>query len=113
MKQANLTTVLLGIIAASLTAIAIRPYVTPAPAQAQTMLGHEFYIEPGVQMLRLPTGDGQVWGKMMIDLRTGQIWGFPTYTTDPYPSPPNLSDPRPTTSHPFRMGKFAFEDTDK
>jgi hypothetical protein len=106
-----LTNFLLFTIAIALIAIAVRPYIYPAPAQAQSMSANSLYIEPGVQMLRAPNGSGQVYGKMVVDLRTGKIWGFPTGTLDAYPS--NPMDNKPTTSHPFALGKFAFEDIDK
>jgi hypothetical protein len=93
-----------------LVAIAVRPYIEPAPVAAESLPAHSFYVEPGVQMLRYPDGTGQVYGKVMVDLRTGKIWGFPTGTPDPYPS--NLLDSKPTTSRPFALGKFAFEETD-
>jgi hypothetical protein len=92
-------------------AIAVRPYVDPAPALAQSASAHVFYIEPGVQMLRYPDGTGQVYGKVVVDLRSGKVWGFPTGTLDPYPS--NPLDSKPTTSKPFALGKFAFDDTEK
>jgi hypothetical protein len=47
----------------------------------------------------------------VVDMRTGKVWGFPTFGTDNYPV--NLADSKPRTSHPFVLGKFAFEDTDK
>ena len=47
----------------------------------------------------------------MVDMRTGKVWGFPTFGTDAYPV--NLADSKPKTSHPFVLGKFALEDIDK
>jgi hypothetical protein len=102
---------LLSLIAIALTAIAVRPYFDPAPALAQSGAERSLYIEPGVQMLRPPDGSGQVYGKVVVDLRTGKIWGFPTGTLDPYPS--NPMDNKPVTSRPFALGKFAFEEIDK
>ncbi len=113
MSNDPLTKTLLAVIAIAGTAIAVRPYIAPAPAQAQAQSGlaHPFYIEPGVQMLRQPGGSSQLYGRVVVDLRTGKIWGFPTYNLDPYPS--NPLEGKPITSHPFLLGKFAFEDTDK
>jgi hypothetical protein len=111
MKQNTLTNILLGLIAIALVAIAIRPYLSPTPAHAQSTSAHAFYIEPGVQMLRAPDGSGQVYGKVFVDLRTGKVWGFPTGTLDPYPS--NPMDSKPSTSRPFALGRFALEDADK
>ena len=111
MRNGAVTNSFLLVIAIALSAIAVRPYLDPAPAEAQSASPHAFYIEPGVQMLRYPDGSGQVYGKMVVDLRTGKIWGFPTGTPDPYPSSP--IDSKPSVSRPFVLGKFAFEETDK
>jgi hypothetical protein len=111
MTKAAATNVLLLVIAVALIAIAVRPYIDPAPTRAQTTSAHPFYIEPGVQMLRMPDGSGQVYGKVVVDLRNGKIWGFPTGSPDPYPSYPMNN--KPPVSRPFALGKFAFEDTDK
>ena len=104
------STLLLCVIAAATTAIAIHPYVAPPAAEAQSN-SRNFYIEPGVQMLRSPDGRTQVYGKVVIDLRTGKIWGFPTGTLDPYPS--NPVENKPVTTRPMELGRFAFEDIEK
>ena len=106
-----LTNALLGVIAMALVVIAARPYVSPVPVAADSSAAHAFYIEPGVQMLRYPDGTGQVYGKVVVDLRSGKIWGFPTGTTDSYPSYP--LDSKPAVSKPVALGRFAFEDTEK
>ena len=111
MTKAAVTNFLLLVIAVAVIAIAVRPYIAPVPAEAQTTSAHPFYIEPGVQMLRKPDGSGQVFGKVVVDLRNGKVWGFPTGSPDPYPSHPMNN--RPPVSRPFELGKFAFEDTDK
>jgi hypothetical protein len=108
-KRDVLTQVLLLVIAVALVAIAARPYVSPAPAEAQSVSAYPFYIEPGVQMLVAPDGSKQVYGKVVVDLRNGNVWGFPTLTMNPYPS--NAMDNKPQVSRPFSLGKFAFEDT--
>jgi hypothetical protein len=101
---------LLSVIAIALVAIAIRPYIAPGAAHAQST-AYPVYIEPGVQMLKKSDGSKQVYGRMVVDLRTGKIWGFPTMTTDPYPF--NALSSKPETSRPFELGRFAFEDMDK
>jgi hypothetical protein len=111
MRKDAVTNSLLLVIAVALVAIALRPYINPAPAQAQSVSAHAFYIEPGVQMLRAPDASAQVYGKVVVDMRTGKVWGFPTLSPDPYPS--NVVDMKPPTSHPFVLGKFAFEDVEK
>jgi len=52
-----------------------------------------------------------VLGKVVVDLRTGKVWGFPTMTSDPYPS--SVTQTAPQTSHPFVLGKFVLADMDK
>jgi hypothetical protein len=111
MKKDSLTTLLLLLIAMALIAIAIRPYVAPETVQAQSGSAYPYYIEPGTQLLRSPDGTKQVYGRVIVDMRTGKIWGFPTIGQDVYPY--NSVDPKPQTSHPFYLGKFAFEDADK
>ncbi len=105
------TNILLLLIAASLVVIAVRPYVRPQPAQAQSSMPYPLYIEPGTQMLRAPDGSKQVYGRVMIDMRTGKVWGFPTGSTDVYPT--NALSSKPQTSHPFFLGRFALEDVEK
>ena len=110
-KKDALTNVLLGVIAMALIVIAVRPYVSPVSVAADSSAAHAFYIEPGAEMLRKPDGTTQVYGKVMVDMRTGKIWGFPTGTVDPYPSYP--LDSKPSVSMPFALGRYAFEDTEK
>jgi hypothetical protein len=110
MKKDAVTNFLLLLIAVALIVMAIRPVLQPRPAEAQSLSAYPFYIEPGVQMLRDPKG-GQIYGKVVIDLRNGKIWGFPTGSLDPYPT--NVVDNKPQTSHPYLMGYYAFDETDK
>jgi hypothetical protein len=62
-------------------------------------------------MLRAPDGSRQVYGRVVVDMRTGKVWGFPTTTTDTYPT--NAMETKPQVSHPFALARFAFEDTEK
>ena len=109
MTSERTTHILLAIIAVALTTVAIRPLVHPERAAAQVM-GNEdpFYVEPGVYMLRVPTG-GQVLGKVMVNLRTGNVWGFPTTSNDPYPMSP--IENKQQVSHPIPLGRFALAET--
>ncbi|MGO8793796.1 MAG: hypothetical protein ACLQLC_03150 [Candidatus Sulfotelmatobacter sp.] len=102
---------LLLVTSVSLGAIALRPYVAPPAAEAQSAEVHPFYVEPGTYMLREPNGSSQVLGKVMIDLRNGNVWGFPTLTREPYPT--TGSQTTPQTSHPFLLGKFALSEAEK
>jgi hypothetical protein len=111
MRKDTLTNTLLALIAVALIVIAVRPYIAPAPAQAQSAAPYPFYIEPGVQMLHRAGVTENIYGRVVIDMRSGKIWGFPTGTIDTYPS--NSLDEKPVTSHPLYLGKFAFEEIEK
>jgi len=108
MKTTTTTNLLLLMITLALLAIALRPYIAPAPVQAESATSYPFYIEPGTQMLRAPDGSKQVYGRVVVDLRNGNVWGFPTFAADEYPI--NSAGTTPPTSHPFLLAKFAFGD---
>jgi hypothetical protein len=107
----NITNILLLVIAVALVAIAIEPYIKPRPAQAQVMADYPLYFEPGVFLLRAPDGTSQIYGKVVVDLRSGKIFGFPTYGQQPYPI--DITTTKPITSRPIVLGRFALEDTDR
>ncbi|HUV97020.1 MAG TPA: hypothetical protein VMV98_06080, partial [Acidobacteriaceae bacterium] len=96
----------------------LKPLRQPHPAQAQeqttptqTTASDPLYIEPGTVMLRSLDGNTQVFGKMVVDLNTGSIWGFPTLTGQPYPV--DISSTKPPVSHPMFLGTFAFGDINR
>lgn len=99
------TKIVLTAIALLLAAIAFRPLRNPMPALADTV-SSSLYIEPGVYMLRAPNGLQQQLGKVVVDLRTGSVWGFPTGSGDPYPV--SVTSSEPPVSAPFLLGKFDF-----
>jgi len=107
MRREKLTLVLLLIIAVAFVALAVQPLFSPRTAGAQSTV-YPFYIEPGSELLRAPDGTSQVYGKVVIDMRNGKIWGFPTLAPQSYPS--NGLQNKPPTSRPFELGRFAFED---
>ena len=110
MKTDWLVKFLLLVIAVSLAAIALRRYVVPPAVIAQSVEAQALYVEPGTVMLRAPDGSRNVLGKVVIDLRNGNVWGFPTLQQGPYPAATNSAL---STSHPFLLGKFALEDMNK
>jgi hypothetical protein len=102
---------LLLVIALLLGVIAVRPYMAPPAVSAQSFAPPIFFVEPGVTMLRAPDGSQQVLGKVVIDMRNGNVWGFPTLSHEPYPiAGPSSNVP---TSHPFLLGKFSLSDMEK
>ncbi len=108
MKPQNTTTVLLSTIALLLFALVARPLWSPQPVSAQAAVPSSLHFEPGVYMLRAADGRQQVLGRVAINLRTGNVWGFPTLSQDPYPGNPLESKAK--TSHPFLLGRFAVEE---
>ncbi len=89
-----------------LSVIAVRPYLIPQRVEAQSSGRYDFYIEPGTYMIRAPGGSRQVLGKVAVDMKTGDVWGFPTLSADPYPS--DVTKPEPPTSKPIYLGKYDF-----
>lgn len=110
MSNHKATNILLFIIALALSAIAARPFFAPHRAQAATE-SYPLYVEPGVTMLRAPDGTSNLYGKVMIDLSTGNVWGFPTLNQGPYPI--DMNSTKPPVSHPILLGNFALQDTAK
>ncbi|MFZ0518727.1 MAG: hypothetical protein WBG23_05485 [Acidobacteriaceae bacterium] len=111
MKNPATTNILLLVIAVALIAIALKPLRQPPPARAQTQNLAPLYIEPGTQLIRAPDGSQNVYGKMVVDLSTGRIWGFPTLNGEPYPV--DTSTTKPPVSHAIFLGTFAFSDMSK
>lgn len=110
MKNSATTNFLLLVIAVALIAIVLKPLRQPPPAKAQSEMAAPFpvYIEPGTQMIRAPDGSQNVYGKMVVDLETGNVWGFPTLSSSPYPV--DISSTKPPVSHAIFLGTFAFGD---
>lgn len=99
------TTFLLTLIAFFLGLIALRPMASPGVVSAQTDR-LSLYIEPGTTVIRNPDGLQQVEGKVVIDMKTGDIWGFPTLSGAPYPV--DMTHATPPTSAPIYLGRFDF-----
>ncbi len=99
------TKLVLTVIALLLGVIAFRPVIRPASIQAQSDYSH-LYVEPGTTTVRRPDGTQQVEGKMVIDLRNGDIWGFPTMYGTPYPV--DIAHSQPPVSAPIYLGRFDF-----
>jgi hypothetical protein len=96
------TKIVLTVIALALGVIAVRPFLEPAPVRAQA--NSRFYVEPGNTLIRKPGGDSQGQGRLMIDLETGDVWGFPTYNDLPYPV--DFINSAPPVTKGIYLGKF-------
>jgi hypothetical protein len=110
MHPDRFTKAVLLVIAILLGVLTLRPVFQPAPvrAQAQSEDGYPFYVEPGYTTIRKTDGTAQMLGKVVIDMRNGDIWGFPTLTTSPYPI--DSAQTKPPKSYPMYLGRFMFED---
>jgi hypothetical protein len=111
MKADRFSKTMLVVIAVLLGMIALRPIAQPVPVRAQAEDGYPFYVEPGYTMLRKPDGTAQMYGKVVIDMRTGDIWGFPTLNQSPYPI--DSSQTKPPKSSPMYLGKFMFNEASR
>ncbi|HEY1732673.1 MAG TPA: hypothetical protein VGG15_13025 [Terriglobales bacterium] len=108
MEQDRITKSLLIVIAALLAILAFHPVLQPAPVRAQAEEAYPFYVEPGYTTIRKPDGSAQMYGKVVIDMRSGDIWGFPTLAQSPYPIDP--VHPKPPKSSPMYLGKFMLDE---
>jgi hypothetical protein len=100
------TKCVLTAIALLLAVIALRPIARPSPVAAASGDYSYLYVEPRVTALRKPDGTGQMQGKVFIDMRNGDIWGFPTLSGAPYPV--DTTSTVPPVSEPMYLGKFDF-----
>src|ERR1051326_2229121 len=99
----------LTVIAVLLGVLVFRPWMQqwmqPQAVRAESNYSY-LYIEPGHTLLRKPDGMTQVEGKVVIDQRNGDIWGFPTLSGSPYPV--DTTKDKPPISEPMYLGKFDF-----
>ncbi len=90
------TKTILTIIAALLAVLALQNTTAPVSVQAQSN-GRNLYVEPGLTTMRNPDGPSEVQGKLMIDLSSGEVWGFPMVLT---------SSNRTPVSKPVYLGQY-------
>jgi hypothetical protein len=98
------TKIVLTAIAMLLATLVMRP----APVQAQMEPATTFYVEPGTSPIRNLNGGIPGDGKVVINMSTGDVWGFPTQSGAPYPIDAlNLNRATPVVK-PVYLGKFDF-----
>ena len=89
-------------------AVAFRPVAQPPSVLAQSGSPYPFYIEQGTVSLKKPDGN-VAWGKVVVDMRTGDVWGFPMKAQNtPYPVYGQGDSGK--VSRPMYLGRMAFED---
>lgn len=102
------TKVVLTAIAVTLGVLAVRPISQPPKVEAQSM-APAIYIEPGTTIIRKPDGNSLGEGKLVINLRTGEIWGFPTSTVGSL-YPVDGTSKKPPVVQGVYLGRFEFSD---
>ena len=104
MKVDRYTKTVLTAIAVFLGVLALRPFWTPARVKAQAEGGCAcLQFDPNVTQIVVPNGAASVPGRVAIDLRTGNVYGFPA---DPLGYPRNPGKEEPTVSNPVILGRF-------
>jgi hypothetical protein len=91
----------LTVIALLLAVLALRPSPVHADNDPAT-----FFVEPGTTAIRNLNGGVPSDGKVVINMSTGDVWGFPTHGAGaPYPIDSLNGSP---VSRPIYLGKFDF-----
>lgn len=85
----------------------LRPLFVPEAAQAQASASRQLFLEPGTVLIPLAEG-GSTLGKVVVDLNTGEVYGFPTQGKLPYPGY-QLSEGAPLSSSPVYLGRYRFD----
>lgn len=94
----------LTVIALLLAVIALRPMPVRADNETPT-----FFVEPGTSPIRNLNGGVPGDGKVVINMSTGEVWGFPTHGAGaPYPVEALPLGNRGPTVKPVYLGHFDF-----
>jgi hypothetical protein len=107
MKHDTYLRAVLTVIAAALVVVAARPFLTPQPAAAIESDYTFLHFDPEVTKISKPDGSADVIGRVAIDLRNGDIYGFPTENLG-YPRNPAAG--KPGYSRPIYLGRFEFDE---
>ena len=100
--------ILLVSVVVLLAVLVFRPVAHPPSVLAQSGSPYPYFIEQGTVSLKKPDGN-IAWGKVVVDMRTGDVWGFPMKAQNtPYPVYGASDTPR--VSHPMYLGKMAFSE---
>jgi hypothetical protein len=95
---------ILTVIAVLLMVLVMRPAAVRADNEAAT-----YFVEPGTTPIRNLNGGVPGEGKVVINMSTGDVWGFPTHGTGaPYPVDTLNLNERLPVSKPVYLGKFDF-----
>ena len=85
--------------------IALRPYLAPPVVRAQSEDVYPITFGPS----RMITLNGNVFdGNVVLDLRNGNVWGFPFFAQHS-----DSFDKSLPVSHPVLLGRLALEDLNR
>jgi len=105
MKTDRLVKSLLLLAVIFLGIVALRPYLAPPVVRAQSEDAYPVAFGPN----RFITLNGFVYdGGVVLDLRNGNVWGFP-----PFDETAHFFDKPLPVSHPVLLGRFALEELNK
>ncbi len=94
---------LLALVALEVAMRILSPLVAAPSVNAQAN-EWPLFIEPGTTILRDPVSGAQMQGKVVVDRRTGDVFGFPTGTSAPYPV--DTTNNVPPTVKAIHLGRF-------
>ncbi len=97
------TKAMLTLIAVFLGILAFRPMMQPPATQAQTTTRALLHFDEKMSRIQVPDGSANLTGRVAIDLRTGNVYGFPT---DVAGYPRDVQNNRPAVSDPILLGRF-------
>ena len=107
MKTDRYTKIVLTAIAVLLAVIAFRPLFEPARVGADSTAEFDYLrFDPDVTKISAPDGSADLIGRVAIDMRNGDIYGFPTDHLG-YPRQP--VEGKPGTSDPMYLGRFRLD----
>lgn len=96
--------IVLTVIALFLGILALRPLASPSAVRAQENSPYPFlHFDEKLSRIEAPDGSASLAGRIAIDLRTGNIYGFPT---DVLGYPRTYVKDKPAISNPILLGRF-------
>jgi hypothetical protein len=103
MKPDVYTKAILTLIALLLAVVALRSLPLAHAADAENQL----QFDPTIEQFGVPGAAASLLGRVAIDMRTGNVYGFPT---DGRPYPFNLQSSQPGVAKPILLGRFDLSD---
>ena len=102
MKPDLYSKIVLSVIAVFLGMLAVRPFTASQTVQAESRIPYTV-LQFDQRLSQIESSRGSMMGRIAIDLRTGNIYGFPTDALG-YPRNPVKSDL--AVSDPILLGRF-------